>query len=137
MFASQTQETRPVPFDPPQTVTIRKLTGAEVEDAQVQAIRGMVGGRTGRGFARHIQRLLQGTATEPDAAQAATDPLAGFDRLVVVRGGLLAWTYPQPLTAVTDLDDEALDFLAGAILRLTKPALFQTEAERDEARKNG
>ncbi len=138
IFASETTRTLEVPGDAPHTVTIRKLTGADVERAQGEHLNATIAGRSPRGWAAQFQALIaKGIATDVDAAKALGDPLAGYDRLMIVRAGLTAWTYDKPLTAVADLDDEALEFVAIEIMRLTKPGLFLTDEEREAARKNG
>jgi hypothetical protein len=143
MFASQTQDTIPIPFDPPHTVTVRKLTGRELEAAQAAHRDSLTTGNP-RSWAALFRRGLQKGASDPDVLKAIADPLTGYDRYVMVRAGLLAWSYPQSITPVTvkvegkpdrivdaidDLDDEGVDFIATEILRLTKPALFVTVEE--------
>ena len=91
------------------------------------------------------QALTAGIATADQAARAQRDPLAGLDRTTIVCCGLKGWSYvdaagaPLPVTvkAIADIDDEALEFLAVEIMKLTKPALFQAPAEVEAARKNG
>lgn len=41
------------------------------------------------------------------------------------------------IPAIDDLDAESSEFIAREILRLSRPSLFQTEAETEDARKNG
>ncbi len=132
IFASQTAATIAIPFDAPHTVTVRKLTGRELDAAQ-EAHRGSLLGGSTRSWAATFRRALERGATDPEVLQAIRDPLTGYDRFAIVRSGLLAWSYPQALTpalpggpvaAVEDLDDEAVDFIATEIVRLTKPALF-------------
>jgi hypothetical protein len=140
MFASETTETLALPFDAPHTVTIQKLTGADIEKAQAEHLNATVAGRSPRGWAGLFQNALRtGTATLADAEKAQRDPLAGYDRSTIVRCGLKAWTYARELDAkaVADIDDDALEFLALAIMKLTKPWLFQTEEEAEAAQKNG
>jgi len=135
VFASQTQRT--MPMADAHSVTIRKLTGREVELAQAEHLRGVA---SGRGWAGRLQRILKNAAvTDAEAGAVLADPLNGYDRLTMCRAGILAWTYPDPPTSerVADLDDETLESLATEILRLTKPALFQTPAEQEAGRKNG
>jgi len=136
MFASLTQQTLLLPFDPPHSVTIRKLTGREVERAQGEHLKGLISGsRSSRGWAEAFQRnLAKGT---PGAVAAVlADPLNGFDRSTILACGLLGWSHPTPpfsLAAIDDLDDDAAEFIARAILQLTKPALFLTvEAAQEE-----
>lgn len=143
-FASLVQsDPIPLPFDLPHTVTVRKLTGAEVERAQSVHQRSIA---SGRGWANKFRREIEkGIATDGQVLEAIADPLLGYDRMTMVQAGLVAWSYetkpgkPKPLTtdAKADLDDEALDFIALEVLRLTKPGLFQTEEEREQATKNG
>jgi hypothetical protein len=148
IFASDHSKTIPVPSDEPHTVTIQRLPGRVVERAQSEHLSAFQGGRSPRGWAAIFQRsLTQGIATAAEAEKAIADPLAGYDRLTIVRGGLKAWSYvqgegdkqtPKPVTpeTIADLDDEALEYFAVEIMRLTKPGLFQTPAEREAARKN-
>lgn len=153
MFASKSQQTIPIAFDAPHTVTIRKLTGRELERAQFDHLRSLVAGRSARGWAAHFQqKLAAGTAVAADAEKVLTDPLSGYDRTTIIRAGLLAWSYPDAITAVTvkgpdtapdqivdavaDLDDDGAEFIATEIMRLTKPALFQTAEDSEAARKN-
>ena len=129
-FASQTQETVALPFDPPQTVTVRKLTGRECDEARQAHRDGLAGGSV-RLWPATFRRALEKGATDPEVLRAIADPLTGYDRFAIVRAGLIAWTYPAKCTkeAIDDLDDEAVDFLAAAILRLTKPHLFLEPGE--------
>jgi hypothetical protein len=142
IFASLTQSTPIlVPFDPPNTVTVRRLTGREVEDAQAAHLRGLVNGQSPRGWSSAFHRLLtKGLGTEADVVKVMTDPLSGFDRLSVARAGLVAWSYDRPIKPtpraatkdtpaylddpVADLSDEALEFIAIEVMRLTKPERF-------------
>jgi len=138
IFASETTETIPIPFDAPHTVTVQKLTGRGVDAAQLDHMAGVVTGR-GRNWAtRFLELARAGTAGPADAQKVLDDPLSGYDRLTLVKRGVKAWTYGEVTEArLEDLDDEALEFLARAVLRLTKPALFQTDAEREADQKNG
>lgn len=140
IFASLTTATVPVPFDPGQTITVRKLTGREFDAAQ-DAHRASIASGRSRSWSVTFRRMLEKGASDPDVVKAIADPLTGFDRFEVVAAGLLAWTYPQPVTGATrkatleDLDDEAVDFIATEILKLTKPALFQTQEEAKAAQR--
>ncbi len=151
-FASHSKVTVEVPGDPTQTVTYRKLTGLEVEQAQSEHLKGIIAGRSARGWSAAFQRVLAKGATDADAAAVVADPLTGYDRLAIVRAGLVDWSYPLPVQSqsitrtgdtvmsavdyVADLDDETLEWLAREILKLTKPGLFQTPDEAEAVRKN-
>lgn len=154
-FASQSQsDPIPLPFDPPHTVTVRKLTGRECDAAQ-QAHAVAVSGGGARHWATTFRRMLEGSLSDKvQVEQAIRDPLTGYDRYSLVRSGLVSWSYPQPTKparvpatsngsftvpgpdAVDDLDDEAVDFIATEVLRRTKPALFHaTEEDAERAQK--
>jgi hypothetical protein len=144
IFASHTRQTIPIPFDAPHTVTIQKLSGREIDAAQYAHMTGVASGR-GRNWAtRFLELAAAGVATANDANKVLQDPLSGYDRLMLAKAGVKAWTYehdgkPLPVTpqVIEDLEDEALEFLAVAVLKLTKPALFQSAEELEAARKNG
>lgn len=151
-FASLTQsDPIPLPFDPPNWVIVRKLTGRELE-AAAEAHRSGLAGGSARAWPVTFRRALVQGASDPDVLKALADPLTGYDRYALVRSGLVAWSYPQsvkPIAAVKavmkdgtvvtpavdesdavgDLDDDAVDFLAREVLRRTKPALFVTTEE--------
>jgi hypothetical protein len=150
-FASQTvSDPIPLPFDPPHTVTVRKLTGREC-DAAADSHRAQFASHHPRLWPALLRRALEHGASDPEVLTAIRDPLLGYDRFALVRAGLVAWSYPQSITPLTpaqiaegvtdpveDLDDEAVDFIATAVLRLTKPGLFHaTEEDAQTARKNG
>lgn len=161
IFASQTKATLAIPFDAPNTISIRKLTGREVEQAQEAHALGMSTGGRSRLWGAKLRGILEGAVTDKVTVQdAIADPLLGFDRFVVIRCGLLSWTYPESVKpvpareavaakdghpaiaaveardAIADLDDESAEFIAREILRLTKPALFQTQVQSEESAKN-
>jgi hypothetical protein len=142
-FASLTVSDRiPLPFDDGQWVQVRKLTGRECEQAQ-EAHQGALG--SSRVWAATFRRALEQGASDPQVLAAIRDPLTGYDRFAIVRAGLVAWSYPHPLTPpltpgagtnyVEDLDDDAVDFIATEILRRTKPALFHATEEDAAAEK--
>ena len=147
-FASLVTETIPIATDPPNTATIRKLRGRELEAAQRANLREFIAGQSSRAWSATLRKgLLRGVGTpDADVIAALQDPLLGFDRYVIVKAALLAWTYAEGTPAaeqIDDLDDDTIDLLARAILRLSKPALFlskedaQKEAEALAPRAGG
>jgi hypothetical protein len=140
-FASHTtSDPIPLPFDPPHWIQVRKLTGREVERAQ-EAHRETIASGSARSWAVTFRRMLEKGASDPEVLKIIRDPLTGYDRYALVRTGLIAWSYPQsvkPISAapaydaIDDLDDEAVDFIAREVLRVTKPQLFQGTAEEAE-----
>lgn len=138
IFTSLITETLPVPHDPGQSITIRKLAPRALERAaKAQRATAMQDLKDlgGPAFMKELQTLATGDAT----VTAATDPLLLFDRVELNVAGLVSWTYDQkPERAVVeDLDEETTDWLARAILKLSRPALFQTADEAEAAQKNG
>jgi hypothetical protein len=144
IFASQVQKTAPIPSDPPHTFTYRKLTGRELEDAQAEHLRAFVGGRNPRIWSGTLRQILaQGTTAAndyPTISDLHKDPLVGYDRYAMIHAALLSWTYDGAAKPkreqIDDLDDDAADLIARAILQLSKPSLFQTPEERAAAKKN-
>jgi hypothetical protein len=136
IFASRTQQTLSIPFDAPHTVTIQKLSGRHLQQAieanqmaSVEALKRMGGAE----FQRELAALGDSAATAALIAKRQADPLATYDRTIMLQHGIKAWTYEEPITPETidDLSEEAAEFMAMAILALTLPA-------RDEgATKNG
>lgn len=159
-FASRVVVTLPIPFDPPNEVTIRKLAGRHLERARNAFMTGLfldVQARGGAAVQKDMQQLFVKDAPNKEEVEAkvkavAADPLNGFDPYVVAQGGIVAWTYPESLAvelvtdekgnqvprvkALDDLDEDAVRWFATEIMRLTKPALFQTAAEAEGERKN-
>jgi hypothetical protein len=144
-FASLTvSDPIPMPGDPAHWVKVRKLTGRELERT-TEAHRGGFAAGSSRMWPVTLRRALEHGATDPQVLQAIRDPLTGYDRYTLVRAGLVAWSYEQPIKAaegqadaIDDLDDDAVDFIARAVLRLTKPGLFVESVEDSEnERKNG
>jgi hypothetical protein len=139
IFASDTATTIPIPFDAPHTATIGKLTGRQLELAQAAHLKDFIGGNSPRGWPAIFKKAVAaGTALESDARHTLEDPLIGYDRMTIVRNGLKGWSYFEKSlpSAVEDLDDEALEFFAIEIMRITKPGLFLSREEREAARKN-
>lgn len=151
IFASQTQsDPIPIPFDPPNTFVVRRLTGREYEDA-CEAHRGSIATGRARAWPTLFRKALKTGASDPEVLKAIADPLTGHDRYSLVRSGLVSWSYPESIKPVTvkrkdepdlivdvinDLDDEAVDFIATEVLRLTKPRLFDaTEEDATAAQK--
>ena len=140
MFASRTTDTIPIPFEPGQTITLRKLTGGETDAAQEAHLRSTIAGRwSPHGWAQTFQQqLAKGTATAADVVKVLADPLTGYDRLTLATAGIVAWSLPDPAVspeAIADLGDDELDWVAREILRRTKPALFLTAEDAKAAEK--
>ena len=130
IFASRTEKTIPIPFDPPHEVTIRKLAGRHLERAKqegqiksVDWIRKLGGAEFSRELSALGDPAERAAALEKRKAEVRADPLQKFDRTVVLEKGIVRWTYPEPVTpeALEDLEEEAGEWLAREILALTFP----------------
>ncbi len=161
IFASDTTKTLEIPFDPPHTVTIRKLTGKKLVKAQKAFFNELIAEVQSRGGAKvqkDIEQLFDKSAkTEAEIAKVKADPLNGYDKHALIAAGVVAWSYPRGLEpvavteqtadgrevtvmivpAIDDLDDEAVAFFATEVLRLTKPSLFLSAEEAKAEQKNG
>jgi hypothetical protein len=141
-FASLTTTTLEVPFDPPHTVTIRRLSGRHLakarEASQTASIENLkrLGGAA---FQRELSALGSDEDRARQLADFAADPLNAYDRYELMKRGIVAWSYEQPVSdeAIEDLSEEAVEYFAREILRLSKPRLFQTAEEAEVARGEG
>lgn len=147
-FSSRSATTIPIPHDPPHEVTICKLSGGKLRQAD-----------EARDFAlaRYIDQMGGATYRESVAAQYAkaaadrkaageppvvSNPAQAFDSITVIKGGTKAWTFqnedgtPILVTpeAIEDLSAETQEYLAEQILRYTKPSLF-ADFDKQEAQK--
>lgn len=150
-FASHTKSGQiQVPWDPEHWIEVRGLTGKEVEAAEREHMRGVISGKSSRGWAKSLAMIFSGAANlaERDITEALSDPLAGVDRTAIVRAGLVSWSHgavdayldeatKQFHDPIGDLQDEPLEFIAREVWRRTKPWVFQTAEERAAERKNG
>lgn len=161
IFASREQKTLPVPFDLPNEITIQKLSAKQLERASKTFIDGMIADVQSRGGSRVMKDMQElwkkaeapgpdGAAVVKEIESVKSDPLNGYDKHVLIRMGIVSWTYPESLKpasvvektndgrdmtvvtypAIDDLSDEAVEFFATEILRLTKPSLFLTAEEK-------
>ena len=138
VFTSLVTEILPVPGAEGQSVTIRKLAPKHLEEArrasQMRALDDMK--RTRDALPPEMLADMLAKAEKAEKPTTAPDPLLTHDRVSLMQHGVTAWSFAQPLSpdSFEDLDDDTADWLAGAILRLSKPSLYAAE---DAAQKNG
>jgi hypothetical protein len=194
IFASRVTKTIPIPFDPPNDVTIQRLAGRHLGEAMLEnqlhsidTFRQMGGAK----FQKELNEIRSeppakddGSVKTPSPTPPVADPLAGYDKYVLMKHGIVSWSYDESLKpelvndeeselfaeavrkfadlvdkkgkltdvtlslsesmkksrvaikAIEDLTDEAADFFAREILKLSKPALFQTADENEAETKN-
>lgn len=144
MFASKVTKEVPVPSDPSITVTIRRLSWLQLEQAQKAAKKARqkidLGGvdvpeTIVEDMVSRILAKSVGTSADDDRpASAAVEPdlLRTHDQLTVLQCGVKAWSVPEPVDRahLEDLDPGDAEALARAILALSAP---RSEADR----KNG
>jgi hypothetical protein len=113
IFASRVPKTIEIPFDPPNTVTIKRLSGKHLAKAALENQLNSIDTFRRMGGAK-FQKELNEIRTEPkdDAAKDATataapDPLAGYDKYALMTRGIVAWTYPESLKPELVNDDES------------------------------
>lgn len=158
-FASRTVATLPIPFDPPNEVTIQKLAGRHLQKAETAAQANWIETMDAKGGVKKQREILKaykdddpkpepGKEPEPKPEpepETPVDPLAQLDPYTVCRFGIKSWTYPESLSvdadtqrisALDDMDQDSLEWFATEIMRLTKPRLFQTKDEHQESEKN-
>jgi hypothetical protein len=156
IFANRITQTLAVPGMDGQTITIRKLAPRHLEAAMAEAQRkGLAVSRAMAdqlaGFDVGVLRDLRSLeAPKPSADDAGTDdaspvapamtsPLAGYDALTLIEKGVTEWTFSEPIgrESFEEIDADTRDWLATEILRLSRPSLFQSADEAEQARKNG
>lgn len=151
---ARAEETVPIPFHPPNEVTVRQLNGRQLGKAQKAFFNDLIADVQARGGAK-VQKDVQELFADPKAGEEAVkkiqaDPLNGFDKYTLLYDGIKSWTYPDSLerVAVTEetsdgrsitvmripaidaMNDEAVDWFATQVLRLSKPALFLSAEEK-------
>ena len=134
----------------PGTATVRKLTGKQLGKAQEAFRAGLFALMREQVELQKEHRALMAAMddgspkadAEPEKAAAATEqrsPLAGFDPATLVLLGVAEWSYDDAITAevIEAAADDVVEQLAAAVLRLSKPGLFESKAESEAAQKNG
>lgn len=150
-FASMTtSDPIPLPFDEGQWIRVRKLTGREHTAAQMAHRLAFARDDQWAGF---FKAFIGSGLDSAVIKKALADPLTGYDRHELVRTGVVSWSYAKPIKpvvkkvdgqpdtvedAIEDLDDDALEFMALEVLRLSKPLLFvATEEEAEDVEVKG
>ena len=160
IFTSLVTDVLTVQRDPGHTITIRKLAPKHLDEARAAAQLEAQQVLLNMGGPEFIRQLRDALPRSPDgaggdggalrdsddqtvltiaAATAVADPLKFYDRVRLIQYGVVAWSYNQPTndrTVCEDIDEDTQEWLARAILRLSKPALFESAEEAEARRKN-
>jgi len=128
------------------TAKLRKLKGRHLREAQMVRQTEMVEAFEQWTKVRDRMQAATGAAitaeSEPESdapePEVPVNPVDGYDHATLARFAVLELdgAKPEP-AAFEDMDDDRLEWLAGEILRFTKPSLFQSKAEREADQKNG
>lgn len=145
VFTSHVTKRVEIPHDAGAFVVLRKLAPKHLDAAAKSNQRQSLDDLNALGGPAILKaiREMESDAKKPieEIAKAAvkSDPLTSFDRIVLMQKGITSWSYDAPLTVESfeDLDDETAAFLAGEVLKLAKPSLYQTKAEAEADQKNG
>lgn len=135
IFTSFVTEVLEVPGEPGQTITIRRLAPKALERARDAARergnREMRLTRESMGEAEFDAFKAEIAKNIADGGTTVSDPLNGYDRLSLVKDGVTGWTFDAPLDTASfeDIDEDRLEWLATAILKLSKPSLYAASAE--------
>jgi len=146
IFASQVTQVVSYPGAPGSEIVIRKLAPKDLAKAarasQKRALDDLleVGGTEALKALKAFETERPKTDDDaPSGPVAEPNPLDGYDLGTLVLRGVKSWNFEVPVSAesVDDLDEDALTWLATAVLKLSKPSLFLSAEEREAARKNG
>jgi len=138
MFASRVTKPLALPSDPSVTVTIRKLSWLQRQDAKKQSSRASVATLKDMGpemvahFTAAEKLAVDAAKADATAAESVGDPLATHDMLTVLICGVKAWSVPEAVNreSLSDLDPEDAEFLARAILSLSITPAAVAEVEQ-------
>lgn len=119
-----------IPHEPGESATIRRLSHRQLRQAAKARE------KEGIGWLREVGPELVKALRDGDAAgiqkieEAQAANVNNYDRDQLLAAGLVAWTYPEPVTAIADLDEDTAAFLAQAIFDFARK---RTAAETKNA----
>lgn len=135
MFSSKITKPVPLPSDPSVTVTIRKLSWLQRQEARKVSQRESVKALAEMGGPAAMKAFMEPTGGETVKAEpAAPDQFLLHDTMSVLVAGVKSWTCDEPVSRETlaDLSEEDAEGLARAILALSLPSPT-LEADRKNA----
>lgn len=110
--------TLPIPHEPGQSMDLRLLSWTQLEKARAARLRAAVQTAEALGEAL-LRRLPERNGADSAAeAEADADPLAPYDRLTLLKMGVVRWTYDTPVSedALADLDETTAEWAARAVI---------------------
>jgi len=99
-----------IPHEPDQWVQLRMLTYRQLAEARRVKLDDLF----------TVMRGLKDIALPQQDGQAVVDPLAGYDIGVLLRYGIVAWSYGETVTP-DELDDRTAQWAAREIVALAVP----------------
>ena len=99
-----------IPHEPDQWVQLRMLTYRQLAEARRVKLDDLF----------TVMRGLKDIALPQQDGQAVADPLAGYDVGVLLRYGIVAWSYGETVTP-DELDDRTAQWAAREILAMAVP----------------
>jgi hypothetical protein len=123
----------PIPHEEGEWLRLRMLGGKKLQEARdVNSDRALATFR--KMGAEGIQAIQKMTRQDADAA-LKTDPLAEYDIDVLLRAGIVAWSYDEKVTpqAVEELDEATRKWAATEILKMSLPGVFEVLEAVDKA----
>lgn len=120
-------------------VVIRQLNPRQIEAAVKETQRRSFEDVKALGGFSVLKELRELVTDEQAKDEGEKNPLLIYDRETLIDKGVVSWTFPEDKTPenIANLTEDVRDWLATEILRLTKPALVQSQEERKAAQKNG
>lgn len=120
MLTNKIRKRIEIPGEAGEWLEIRMVSGKKLEEAR--KAKQMEAFATLRAMGKDGLEAVQGmTRAEADAVVAA-DPLAEYDLDVLLRSGVVGWSYDEPFapTKVDELDAATREWAAGEIVALSR-----------------
>lgn len=108
-----------IPHESEHWIEVRALSWRQLQNAKEE--------RTDQTFKKirsmggEVFASMQGKGSSPDVAAAMKDPTNDYDQQMILRNGIVAWSYDEALNwdAIDDLDPETSDWAFREILRFS------------------
>ena len=124
MLTSKVREKVELPHEPGQWIEIRQLSAQHLQEAR--EARAEFNLRAGRRFFEMLQMRKTAGLDEPTAEPETPDedvpepednPLLNFDAFTLLKHGIVAWSYKEPVNVgnIADLDEETVELVARRI----------------------
>lgn len=109
------EEARDIPHEPGESMTLRALTGVELDEADERGTARIF--RTMKGIDQSVLNAMQSMAdSSPEARRRQR--AAGYDRQYLLERAIVGWSYDAPCTPenIAKLDARTRDWAVSAVL---------------------